>query len=54
MKKSDTIQKVYPLTPMQEGMLFHSIMDPDSSAYHNLLQAKIMRAARCQPFRTKL
>ncbi|MDF2650784.1 MAG: hypothetical protein K0Q73_6589, partial [Paenibacillus sp.] len=41
MKKSDTIQKVYPLTPMQEGMLFHSIMDPDSSAYHNLLQAKI-------------
>ncbi|KRF09858.1 non-ribosomal peptide synthetase [Paenibacillus sp. Soil787] len=41
MKKSDTIQKVYPLTPMQEGMLFHSIMDPDSSAYHNLLQAKL-------------
>ncbi|MEW9702891.1 amino acid adenylation domain-containing protein [Paenibacillus sp. SI8] len=41
MKKSDTIQKVYPLTPMQEGMLFHTIMDPDSSAYHNLLQAQI-------------
>ncbi|MBD0378728.1 non-ribosomal peptide synthetase [Paenibacillus sedimenti] len=39
MKKSDTIQKVYPLTPMQEGMLFHTIMDPDSNAYHNLLQA---------------
>ncbi|MFD2671574.1 amino acid adenylation domain-containing protein [Marinicrinis sediminis] len=27
------IQNVYPLTPMQEGMLFHALLDTDSSAY---------------------
>uniref|UniRef100_UPI00140896CB condensation domain-containing protein n=1 Tax=Paenibacillus turpanensis TaxID=2689078 RepID=UPI00140896CB len=27
------IQKVYPLSPMQSGMLFHSITDRDSHAY---------------------
>ncbi|MGF7047828.1 amino acid adenylation domain-containing protein/non-ribosomal peptide synthase protein (TIGR01720 family) [Paenibacillus sp. DS2015] len=27
------IQAIYSLTPMQQGMLFHSIMDPDSAAY---------------------
>ncbi|MFD0698799.1 amino acid adenylation domain-containing protein [Paenibacillus sp. GCM10027628] len=50
MKKSDTIQKVYPLTPMQEGMLFHTIMDPDSNAYHNLLQARLCGELDAQLF----
>ncbi|MBW9155185.1 non-ribosomal peptide synthetase [Clostridium tagluense] len=27
------IEKLYPLTPMQEGMLFHSIMDKDTRMY---------------------
>lgn len=27
------IQNIYPLTPMQEGMLYHSVMDPESDAY---------------------
>ncbi|WP_159888719.1 condensation domain-containing protein, partial [Paenibacillus puerhi] len=27
------IENVYPLTPMQKGMLFHSLMDPQSPAY---------------------
>ncbi|MBT2572354.1 amino acid adenylation domain-containing protein, partial [Bacillus sp. ISL-51] len=27
------IENVYPLTPMQEGMLFHSLLDEDSSSY---------------------
>ncbi len=27
------IEDVYPLSPMQEGMLFHSLSAPDSSAY---------------------
>ncbi|WP_149847009.1 non-ribosomal peptide synthetase [Paenibacillus sp. 37] len=28
------IKKIYPLTPMQEGMLFHSIMEKKDDAYH--------------------
>lgn len=27
------IKKVYPLTPMQEGMLYHSLMEKDKSMY---------------------
>ena len=27
------IENVYPLTPMQEGMLFHSLLDTDSFEY---------------------
>ncbi|MGW8460335.1 non-ribosomal peptide synthase/polyketide synthase [Bacillus atrophaeus] len=27
------IENVYPLTPMQKGMLFHSMLDEDSSSY---------------------
>nr|WP_080743752.1 non-ribosomal peptide synthetase [Bacillus clarus] len=27
------IENVYPLTPMQKGMLFHSLMNPQSGAY---------------------
>jgi len=29
----ENIQDIYPLTPMQEGMLFHSILSPDSEVY---------------------
>ncbi|WP_028595418.1 non-ribosomal peptide synthetase [Paenibacillus assamensis] len=28
------IKNLYPLTPMQEGMLFHSLLDQDHPAYH--------------------
>ena len=27
------IQDIYPLSPMQEGMLFHSLLEPNSGAY---------------------
>lgn len=26
-------ENIYPLTPMQKGMLFHSLFDPNSGAY---------------------
>src|SRR5437868_12822343 len=32
MMKKD-IQAIYPLSPMQEGMLFHSLYAPESGAY---------------------
>ncbi|MDH5233274.1 MAG: condensation domain-containing protein, partial [Gammaproteobacteria bacterium] len=34
--KSSTIDDAYPLTRLQEGMLFHSIKDADKSVYHDV------------------
>ncbi|MFE7813011.1 non-ribosomal peptide synthase/polyketide synthase [Streptomyces sp. NPDC057433] len=33
-----TVEDVYPLTPMQSGMLFHSLMDPRGRTYVNQVQ----------------
>ena len=41
MSSDSRIQDVYSLTPMQEGMLFHSIHDPDSSVYHELISLRL-------------
>lgn len=35
------IKNVYPLSPMQEGMLFHALADKDSTAYFQQLTIKI-------------
>ncbi|MGW1606234.1 amino acid adenylation domain-containing protein, partial [Streptomyces eurythermus] len=32
------VQDIYPLTPMQEGMLFHSLLDPAGRTYVNQVQ----------------
>jgi len=41
MKKQDLIAKVYPLTPLQEGMLFHAVKDKEAGAYYLQLFATI-------------
>lgn len=42
MRRADTrIEAIYPLTPMQEGMLFQSILSPGSGAYVELLTCRI-------------
>ncbi len=33
MLKKEDLQEVYPMTPMQEGMFFHALYEPDSQAY---------------------
>ncbi len=37
MGNKPEISKIYGLSPMQEGMLFHSLMDSASSAYFEQL-----------------
>ena len=32
-KTSSTVQDMYPLSPLQQGMLFHALLDPESPAY---------------------
>lgn len=33
MSKKVKVKKLFPLSPMQEGMLFHSLLDRESGAY---------------------
>lgn len=34
-------EDAYPLSPMQQGMLFHSLYEPDSNAYHGQINLTI-------------
>ncbi len=38
MAKSD-IEDIYPLTPLQEGMLYHALLTPGDAAYHDQFSA---------------
>lgn len=33
MNQAENIEAIYPLAPLQEGMLFHTVADPDSGIY---------------------
>ncbi|WP_094699982.1 non-ribosomal peptide synthetase [Brevibacillus laterosporus] len=41
MEKKPEVTKIYPLTPLQEGILFHSIVHNDSGAYFQSLTFSI-------------
>lgn len=47
MSKRLEIEKMIYLTPLQEGMLFHSMMEPNSSAYIEQLQLSITGKLDC-------
>ena len=32
-RRSDSIEDIYELSPLQEGMLFHSLYDPRAGLY---------------------
>jgi amino acid adenylation domain-containing protein/non-ribosomal peptide synthase protein (TIGR01720 family) len=40
-KNSQSIEDIYPLTPLQQGLLFHSLHAPESSAYINQLSGTL-------------
>lgn len=40
-EKGDQIEDVYPLSPMQQGMLFHAIISPESMEYHEQMSCEI-------------
>ncbi|SHK84059.1 Condensation domain-containing protein, partial [Clostridium cavendishii DSM 21758] len=41
LKDINNIKNIYQLSPMQEGMLYHTLADGESEAYHNALTLKI-------------
>ncbi|MED1018427.1 non-ribosomal peptide synthase/polyketide synthase [Bacillus atrophaeus] len=48
------IENVYPLTPMQKGMLFHSLLDEDSSSYFEQASFDLQGALEIDRFAASL
>ncbi len=45
------IENIYPLSPMQQGMLFHSLMAPESGVYVEQLTARLTGPLNVDAFR---
>jgi amino acid adenylation domain-containing protein len=52
MGSDKRIEAVYPLTPLQEGMLFHSLYHPQSGAYFEQLDCVLDTEINPERFRT--
>ena len=50
-ERRQNIDDVYPLSPMQQGMLFHSLYAPDSQLYFNQLSSPISGEVNPENFR---
>ncbi|MGH3846043.1 MAG: amino acid adenylation domain-containing protein, partial [Pseudonocardiaceae bacterium] len=46
------IDDIYPLTPMQAGMIFHGLLDPGSGAYFNQVQLRLSGVSDAQAWGT--
>jgi len=51
MINKQNIKNIYNLTPLQEGMLFHSLHDPTSGAYFEQTRLHIVGPLDCSRFR---
>ena len=47
----ENVEDAYPLTPVQEGLLFHSIKEPDSGAYHGQIILRLAGSLDAALFR---
>ncbi|HWK03650.1 MAG TPA: amino acid adenylation domain-containing protein [Puia sp.] len=54
MLSKENIQEIYPLSPAQESMLFHSLLDPDSPVYFNQISYTIKGELRLEYVRKSL
>src|SRR5436309_2380864 len=51
LKKLSNVEDIYPLSPMQQGMLFHSILDSSSQTYVAQMVYRIDARVNVQSFR---